>query len=138
MHVLKLAFAVELLEGARRIASTAQTTMIGEIGIPFFLLIGFSVENGLKAYLLRQSCPGNWKNSHDLADLFRKATSARLAPSDGIATFVLALSPYHQEFWFRYPEKASMAEVFTAASSIDAADALLMEVARHFDPHEIM
>jgi hypothetical protein len=138
MHVDKLAFAVSLLDGARRIASTAQTTRIGEIGMPLYLLLGFSVENGLKAYLQKQSWRGNWKNSHDLSDLFKKASSAGLAPPEGVETFVLALSQYHKEFWFRYPEKAGTAEVFTAASSVNATDALLVEVARHFDPQEIL
>ena len=138
MHVDKLAFAVSLLDGARRVASTAQTTRIGEIGMPFFLLLGFSVENGLKAFLQRRRCPGNWKKSHDLNDLFQKASSAGLAPPDGVEAFVLALSQYHKEFWFRYPEKAGTAEVFTAASSLDATDALLVEVAGHFDPQEIL
>jgi hypothetical protein len=138
MHVDKLAFAVSLLDGARRIASTAQTTRIGEIGMPFFLLLGFSIENGLKAYLQKQGCPGNWKNSHDLSDLFQKASSAGLAPPDGVEMFVIGLSQYHKEFWFRYPEKAGTADIFTAASSLNATDALLVEVAGHFDPREIL
>jgi hypothetical protein len=112
MHVEKLAFAVSLLDGAARIASTATTDAIGEIGIPFFLLLGFSVENGLKAYLERQGADGNWTHSHDLADLYQKAALAGFAPPSGVDTFITSLSQYHKEFWFRYPEKAGTAEVF--------------------------
>src|SRR4051812_44028822 len=116
MHVDKLAFAVALMDGAHRIASTAQTSLIGEIGLPFFLLLGFSVENGLKAFLQKRSYPGNWKNSHDLIDLFQKAADEGFAPPDGVETFVFVLSRYHKEFWFRYPEKAGTANIFTAAT----------------------
>ena len=138
MHVEKLAWAVSLWDGARRLASTAQTDAIGEIGMPFFLLLGFSVENGLKAYLEKQGAPGNWKKSHNLANLFDTASSAGFAPPTGVETFVRTLSPYHEQFVFRYPEKAGIADVFKAASSIDATDALLQEVASHFDPQEIL
>jgi hypothetical protein len=129
MHVDKLAFAVSLLDGAARIASTATTDAIGEIGIPFFLLLGFSVENGLKAYLEKQGVAGNWKHSHDLTDLYQKAASAGFAPPSGVDTFVISLSQYHKDFWFRYPEKAGTANVFKAASSINAVQTLLEEVA---------
>src|SRR6478752_5350475 len=105
MHVDKLAWAISLLDGARRLASTAQTT--SEIGMSFFLLLGFSIENALKAHLDKKGePPGRWERSHDLAELFDRALAAGLAPIDGVETFVRALAPYHQDFVFRYPEKA--------------------------------
>jgi len=138
MHVDKLAFAVSLLDGAGRISLTATTDAIGEIGIPFFLLLGFSVENGLKAYLEKRGVPGNWKHSHNLADLYQKAASAGFAPPSGVVTFVTTLSQYHREFWFRYPEKTGTADVFKAASSIDAVQTLLEEVAGHIGIRDIL
>jgi hypothetical protein len=63
---------------------------------------------------------------------------AGFAPPDGVEAFVVTLSRYHKEFWFRYPEKAGTAEIFTAASSLNATNALLAEVAGHFDPNEIL
>ncbi len=113
-----------------------QTDAIGEIGIPFFLLLGFSVENG-KAYLEKQGVEGNWKHSHDLANLYQKAASGGFAPPSGVDTFITSLSQYHKEFWFRYPEKAGIADVFKAASSIDAVQTLLEEVADHIGAQDI-
>jgi hypothetical protein len=61
------------LDGARRFASTAQTT--SEIGMSFFLLLGFS-DSALKAHLEKKSePPGKWERSHDLTDLFDKASA---------------------------------------------------------------
>ena len=122
MHVDKLAFTVSLLRVTAVLPRPLQR--IGEIGIPFFLLLGFSVENGLKAYLEKQALPGNWKHWHNLADLYQKAASAGFAPPSGVDTFVTSLSQYHREFWFRYPEKAGTADAFKAASSINAVQTL--------------
>jgi hypothetical protein len=80
---------------------------------------------------------GDWKRSHNLADLYDKASAAGLAPVDGVETFVRALSPYHKDFVFRYPEKAGVADLFKPASSIHATDELCQAVAQHFDPGEI-
>jgi hypothetical protein len=136
MHVDKLAWAIGLLDGARRLASTAQTT--SEIGMSFFLLLGFSVENALKAHLEKKGePPGKWERSHDLTDLFDKASARGLAPIDGVEAFVRALSPYHKDFVFRYPEKAGTVDLFKPASSIDATNELCAAVFQHLDPAEI-
>jgi hypothetical protein len=130
MHVDKLAWAVSLLEGARRLGD--------ENRIPLFLLLGFAVENALKAHLENKGePPGKWERSHDLADLYDKASAAGLAPMDGVETFVRTLSPYHKDFVFRYPEKAGTADLFKPASSIHATDELCQAVVQHFDPSEI-
>ena len=102
-HVDKLAWAVSLLEGARRLDDGNR--------IPLFLLLGFAVENALKAYLEKKGePPGKWQRSHDLADLYDEASATGLAPIDGVEEFVRALSPYHKDFVFRYPEKAGVAD----------------------------
>ena len=138
MQVEKLAFAVSLWDGAKRLSESMKTTLIGEIGIPFFLLLGFSVENGLKAYLELKSVPGKWKNSHDLSDLLDKAKSTGFVTSSDAEIFVRTLSVYHKEFAFRYPEKAGTANVFTPPSSIASVNRLLEDVALNFDPKDIL
>jgi hypothetical protein len=130
MHVERLAWAISLLEGARRLGDDNR--------VPLFLLLGFAVENALKAHLEKRGVAGNWKRSHDLADLYDKASAAGLAPIDGVETFVRALSPYHKDFVFRYPEKAGVADLFKPASSIHATDELCQAVVQHFDPGEIL
>jgi hypothetical protein len=129
-HVDKLAWAVSLLEGARRLGDGNR--------IPLFLLLGFAVENALKAYLEKKGePPGKWQRSHDLADLYDKASATGLAPIDGVEEFVRALSPYHKDFVFRYPEKAGVADLFKPASSIHATDELCSAVFQNFDASEI-
>ena len=129
VHVDKLAYAVSLLGGAARIASTAKDQHIKVIGIPFYLLIGFSVENGLKALLEFQHCGGNWKRSHNLADLLSKAKGLEERLLHDIPDMVRHLSRYHEEFWFRYPEKAAIAEVYSATTTLFMTDYLLKAVA---------
>ena len=81
MHIDKLAWAISLLEGARRLGDDNR--------IPLFLLLGFAVENALKAHLEKKGePPGKWERSHDLADLYHKASAAGLTPIDGVETFV--------------------------------------------------
>jgi hypothetical protein len=60
IHVDKLAYALALLDGARRISDSAVDAPISTIGIPFYLLIGFSIENSLKAFLEYKKCEGSW------------------------------------------------------------------------------
>jgi hypothetical protein len=132
MHLEKFAWAVSILEGARRLADDNSNR------IPLFLLLGFSVENALKAHLEKKGePPGKWERSHDLAELYDKASAAGLAPIEGVETFVRALSPLHRDFVFRYPEKAGIADLFSPASSIRATDELCRAVAQQFDPGEI-
>ncbi|QDF41463.1 hypothetical protein FJN17_29930 [Bradyrhizobium symbiodeficiens] len=129
-HVDKLAWAVSLLEGARRLDDANR--------IPLFLLLGFAAENALKAHLEKKGEPrGRWERSHDLADLFDRASASGLAPIDGVEQFVRALAPYHKDFVFRYPEKAGFADLFKPESSIHATDELCVAVFRSFDASEI-
>jgi hypothetical protein len=43
-----------------------------------------------------------------------------------VEAFIENLSPFHKEYWFRYPEKAGSAYVYPAATALFAADALLV------------
>jgi hypothetical protein len=83
LYIDRLAYARSLLDGAGRIAFTAKDEPISTIGIPFYLLIGFSIENSLKAFLDYKKYPhGSWLRSHDLADLTDRSleNDLRLSP----------------------------------------------------------
>jgi hypothetical protein len=131
LHIDKLAYAVALLDGARRIHLSAPGEDISRIGIPFYLLIGFSIENGLKALLQFQGCQPrrDWHRSHDLADLLAKTDGLRERLWPRTVEDVEHLSRYHDEYWFRYPEDAATADVYKAESACVMVNHLLSEVA---------
>jgi hypothetical protein len=130
IHIDKLAYAVALLDGAKRIHSSEPGADISRIGIPFYLLIGFSIENGLKALLQFQGQHQRaLQRSHDLADLLAKTDGLRERLWPGTVKDVEHLSCYHKEYWFRYPERAATADVFKAQSACMLVDHLLAQVA---------
>ncbi|MCA1457034.1 hypothetical protein I6F35_28085 [Bradyrhizobium sp. BRP22] len=132
LHIDKLAYAVALLDGAQRLDRSARGQDVSRIGIPFFLLIGFSIENGLKALLQFQGRQPrrDWHTSHDLADLLAKTDGLRKHLWPGAAESIEHLSRYHKEFWFRYPERAATADVYTAESTCMLVNHLLTEISR--------
>lgn len=126
LYIDKLAYARSLFDGAERIFSTAKDCPIETIGIPFFLLIGFGIENVLKGYFDFKSLPaGKWQRSHDLSALLHLATDHGLQVSQPIRGFIDSQSIFHSDFWFRYPEKAGTANVNYAPTSLLFCDALL-------------
>ncbi|MCA6109611.1 hypothetical protein [Bradyrhizobium cenepequi] len=129
IHIDKLAYAVALLDGARRIHSSAPREDISRIGIPFYLLIGFSIENGLKALLQFQGRQFERKRTHDLAYLLAMTDGLRERLWPGTVEDVEHLSRYHKEFWFRYPERAGTADVYKAETACMMVNHLLAEVA---------
>jgi len=68
------------------------------------------------------------QRSHDLSDLLSKALEVGLRLPHGIPEFIENRSLFHQEFWFRYPERAGMADVYLAATALYAAEMLLRAV----------
>jgi len=134
-HFDKLAYAVSLLNGAERLAHTARGQPIATIGIPFYLLIGFSIENGIKALLDFQRCEGGWRKSHDLGDLLSRTKDLRELLWPGAEDSILHLSRYHKEHWFRYPEKATTADVYSSQTTLILVDHLLTMIARLTNYH---
>jgi hypothetical protein len=129
LHIDRLAYARSLLDGAGRIAFTAKDEPISKIGIPFYLLIGFSIENSLKAFLDYKKYPqGSWLRSHDLADLADRSLENDLQLQDQIVKFVKNVSRYHKEFWFRYPEKAGVVDVNSSPDALYATEILFRTV----------
>jgi hypothetical protein len=43
-----------------------------------------------------------------------------------VEEFIENFSPFHKEYWFRYPEQAGSAYVHPAATALFAADVLLV------------
>jgi hypothetical protein len=68
------------------------------------------------------------QRSHDLSDLLSKALEVGLRLPHGIPEFIENQSLFHQEFWFRYPERAGMADVYLAPTALYAAEMLLRAV----------
>ena len=129
LYIDRLAYARSLLDGAGRIAFTAKDEPISTIGIPVYLLIGFSIENSLKAFLDYKKYPhGSWLRSHDLADLTDRSLKNDLQLQDQIVKFIKNVSRYHKEFWFRYPEKAGVADVNSSPEALYATEILFRSV----------
>jgi hypothetical protein len=129
IYVDKLAYARSLFDGAGRISSTARDAPIEKIGIPFYLLVGFGIENALKGFLgYKRLPPGKWEWSHDLSALLGEAKDLGLSLPEHIPEFIENLSRFHKEFWFRYPEKAGVADVNSAATALYAAEMLMRAV----------
>jgi hypothetical protein len=118
LHVSKLSYAVALLDGATRIVRSEKEPSLDHIGIPFYLLVGFGIENALKALLQYQSAPGKWQLSHDLADLLVRSDGLEQRLLFGAGDMIKHLSRYHREYWFRYPEKATIADVYKPVSAL--------------------
>jgi hypothetical protein len=129
LHVEKLFYAAAMLDGADRIARSEKEPSLDRIGVAFYLLVCFGIESALKAFLDFQSAPGDWKKSHNLADLLtRSSLEPELWP--GAGDDIRQLSRYHQEHWFRYPEKAAVADVFKPSTALILLDHLIGTVSR--------
>lgn len=114
----RLAYAVSLMQGAAAIAATAH----GQTGrrhiLPFFLLICFALENGLKAYLEYRGVDKQQKIdrpplAHDLNRLCKLATTAGLNLHANSIKLIDSLRDSHLEHHFRYPKKAGTVEVYS-------------------------
>jgi hypothetical protein len=63
-----------------------------------------------------------------LSDLLSKAHEVGLTLPHGIPEFIENQSLFHEEFRFRYPERAGVADVYSATTSIYATEMLLRAV----------
>ena len=84
-----IAYAASFLGAAERLAETEWTdnhTLI----VPFYMLIGFSLENGLKAVLEFSGTDRslNWFHSHDLTKLRQLAEGKGLTLDQDQAMFI--------------------------------------------------
>jgi hypothetical protein len=104
-----VAYAVSFMKAAKRLAEGEEEWEDNHsLIVPFYMLIGFSLENALKAVLeFNGSDPGTkWSHSHDLQKLRLLAEHHDFVLSDDLREFVDHLSPLHKDHHFRYPQKA--------------------------------
>jgi hypothetical protein len=97
--------------------------------VPFYMLIGFSLENALKAVLeFNGSDSGTkWSHSHDLQKLRLLAEHHDFILSDDLREFVDHLSPLHKDHHFRYPQKAETAHLLKPIAATELTERLLVE-----------
>lgn len=125
-----IAYAVSYSEAAQLIARSTDWANNHGMIIPFFGLVGFALENGLKAVLEYRDVDRSlkWFHSHDLnhlRDLTRKQGLWLLPNMDGL---IEHLAPYHLEHHFRYPQKARKAELAMPPTVADITDGILRMV----------
>jgi hypothetical protein len=130
----RLAYAVSLLRGAGAVGAAGQEPR-RRLVQPFFLLICFSLENALKAYL--QHCGVHLREkidrppiAHDLRRLKDLAVGSGLSLPEKSAELIDSLSDYHLEHQFRYPKNAGTVEIFSDAFAYGWTDEALASVAR--------
>jgi|GEM_PF-7110657 len=111
---------------------------IHQIGLSLYLLIGFSIENGLKSVIEEKgNLEGKLKRSHDLKELLLKAIELGLVLRPELDEFVREVSPYHAEFWFRYPEKAGWVSLYKPQPAVAMLEELLTAITRSKNPADI-
>jgi len=91
------------------------------------MLIGFAIENGLKATLEFKGVDRslNWFHSHDLTKLREMTQKEGLSLDKDQVTFIDELSPMHKEHHFRYPQKAATAVLVKPESAAAITDLIL-------------
>ncbi len=110
-------------------AVTAEQTRCNHpLIVPFYMLIGFSLENALKAVLeFNGSNPATkWSHSHDLQKLRLLAEHHDFGLSDDLREFVDHLSPLHRDHHFRYPQKAETAHLLKPLAATALTERLLV------------
>jgi hypothetical protein len=131
----RLAYAVSLMQGAAAVAAAHHGCARRPHILPFFLLIGFALENGLKAYLQHIGLDKSEKIdrpplAHDLNRLLALASASGLGlPADSVR-LIDSLSESHLNHQFRYPKNAGTVEVFSDHFAYVWTDEALAIVAR--------
>lgn len=131
----RLAYAVSLMEGGAAIAAAHHRSTRRPHILPFFLLIGFALENGLKAYLQYAGVDKTKKIdrpplAHNLNQLLELAVDAGLILSPNSIKVIDSLSEYHLQHQFRYPKNSGTVEVFSDEFTYGRTDDTLASIAR--------
>ena len=129
----RLAYAVALLKGAQAIGAVGHNGR--RLVHPLFLLLSFSLENSLKAYL--QHCGVDKREkierpplAHDLKRLLGLATKAGLTLPRQAMELIDSLSDYHLQHVFRYPKNVGSVDIYSDAFACVWADEALRSVAQ--------
>jgi hypothetical protein len=124
-----VAYAVSFMKAAKCLAGGEEEWEDNHsLIVPFYMLIGFSLENALKAVLeFNGSDPGTkWSHSHDLQKLRLLAEHHDFVLSDDLREFVDHLSPLHKDHHFRYPQKAETAHLLKPIAATELTERLLV------------
>jgi hypothetical protein len=124
-----VAYAVSFSEAAKLLADTEWTDNHPLI-VPFYMLIGFALENGLKAALEYRAVDKSlkWFHSHDLCRLRELAQDQGLNLGADADAFIEQVSPHHKEHHFRYPQKAEIAHLLNPRPAASLTNAILITV----------
>jgi hypothetical protein len=137
-HIDRAAWAVSLFEGARRMVAAEPNVDIRKISVPFYLLIGFSIENGLKSVIDDGGrLQGKLRLSHDLDDLLDVALDCGFAASAEVQKFIRELATDHAKFTFRYPEKAGWVSLYKPEYALRVQEAFLISVVHSKKPADL-
>jgi hypothetical protein len=126
--VFRFSYAVSLHVGAVRACDDGKAA-ISQVGIPTFLLIGFSLENAFAAYLIacEHAQHGDYKK-HDLERAMNACAGYGLVLSKPDAQFVKNLNPMHRDFVFRYPERMDRVDLGELKAAIRTTKNILRDV----------
>jgi hypothetical protein len=129
----RLAYAISLLRGAAAVGAAGHPPA-PRLVQPFFLLICFSLENGLKAYLQHHGVHlkekiDRYPLAHDLIRLKDLAVASGLSLPVDSSKLIDSLSDYHLTHQFRYPDKAGTVEIFSDAYAYSWTEDALASVA---------
>jgi len=105
-----IAYAASFLVAAKRLSGPRWEDN-HPLVVPFYMLIGFCLENGFKSVLEFHQADRKlkWHNSHHLSHLRSLCADRCLFLDPEQVAFVDGLSPMHEEHHFRYPQKAGTA-----------------------------
>ena len=132
-----IAYAVSFSEAADLIARSVDWRDNHGLVVPFFALIGFALENGLKAVLEHRKVDRSlkWFHSHDLNHLRDLARQEGLRLLPNMDALIDEMSPHHLEHRFRYPQKARTAELGMPPTVAVLTDGFLRMVFDFIDGH---
>ena len=131
-----IAYAVSFLEAAKAVAKSEEDwSDNAPLIVPFYALIGFSIENGLKAFLefAKLEPKSSWSHSHNLTLLRNQAAQQGLDFEPEISDFVDGLSNPHREHQFRYPQKAETQRLELPGSALELTEKALVEIFLRID-----
>ena len=131
-----MAYAVSFYQAAERLADTDWNDN-HPLVVPFYALIGFALENGLKAALEHRAVDRslNWFHSHDLQKLRDLTRQEGLLLLPNMDALIDDLAIHHKEHHFRYPQKARRAVLMKPPSVVVLTDAVLRMVFDFIDGH---
>ena len=130
-----IAYAVSYYEAAQLIADSTDWADNNGLIVPFFALIGFSLENGLKAVLEFRKVDQSikWTHSHCLTKLRDLARGQGLSIAPHVDDLIEQLAVPHFEHHFRYPQKATTLSLMKPPSVAAVTNDLLKAVFVYID-----